>query len=220
MSVRTLATLAVNRDLAEPNGPVDKVSTIKPADGQPDHTKDGTLQGFTDTLISVIPTEPLSAYTALVAAFIAALKSDQKQYLPLRWWVYAAFLVLTALAVIRAYVTKKRSVTGGQATAGLLAQSGPGGRRFPEIELISALVAAAAWGLVTPGSPLTAQLSDDSQLFVIPTITIGTVAALSLLVSPLTQGSREQPSKSPALQASSNGAVRSEAVTKAKPSRR
>lgn len=172
MSVRSLTTLAVARDAADHNASVGGGGA-----GAGQGSKDQT---FADTLTSAIPTEPLAAYTALIAIIAAAKSRDH--YLAVRWWVYAVFLVVVVASSEISYRVKA-------------SQPQPVGvaenrrRRFPFLEILSATIAAAAWGLAAPGSGLQIMLHGETATIAMACITIGGAALLSLIAPFLTKGS-------------------------------
>jgi hypothetical protein len=173
MSVRSLSTLAVERDKAEPR---------TQAMGGSGGAKGGQVpQQFIDALTSAIPTEPLSAYTAAIG-IVAGLKSGS--YVGFRWGAFAVFLVVTALALFVSYEVKYRTASS---TAEELDQTKK--RRFPALEASAALVAAVAWGLAMPGSALNTTLTGDTGAITAAAIIIGGATALSLLTPFLTTGS-------------------------------
>lgn len=168
MSVASLTALAVERDLAPAGLPPmgGKRSTPTPAAAagvQPDAAAapGGVPQTFIDTLTSAIPTEPLVAYTAVIGIVTAVTDPSTGNYLPFRCWAAGVFVVLTAAAVLVSYRSKAAvaSPAGPAATKTvprpfrrlMIAQQG---RAVPVPELISAVVAAAAWGAAMPGGPL------------------------------------------------------------------
>ena len=64
----------------------------------------GVPQQFADVLTSAIPTEPLTAYTALIGVAVGAADPlHPRAYLPFRWGAYGVFLGVTAAAVWVAY---------------------------------------------------------------------------------------------------------------------
>lgn len=172
MSIRSLTNLAVERDVAEPGTPA------KSGPG-------GTESGFVDALTSAIPTEPLAAYTAVVAV-VAGLKAGD--YLPFRWAAFFAFLLLTGASIYISYLTKDVS------SSPTLAKTNK--RRFPFMEVGAALIAAVAWGLAMPGSALNTTLKGNDATLAAAALTIGGAAGLSLLTPWLTKGSKP-PSQSP-----------------------
>ncbi len=172
MSVRSLTTLAVARDHTKY-----RASVIRPADDG-DCRED---QSFTAALTSVIPTEPLAAYTGFVG-IIAALKS-QGGYLPLRWSAYGAFLLLVIASVQVSYHAKAAG-PGHVDSRGRSLQ-----RSMPVPEILSAALAAAAWGLIMPGSALQARLSGNTSTIVTACILFGGGALVALLAPTLMCGS-------------------------------
>jgi hypothetical protein len=148
MSVRSLTTLAVERDTEDPPG-----------------------QGFTDVLISAIPSEVLGLYTFVVTAIVGTITAGDDKQLGLRWVVFAAGVLATVVYLVVGYLQARQDTR----------------RRFPGHELTAAVVAFSAWGLVMPGSPLTATLSDDAARIWTAIITALGVMCLFLLRGSLTK---------------------------------
>ena len=96
------------------------------------------VRSATETLVAIIPTEVLAAYTALVAISVTTVEPGE--YAPFRWTAYAGFVVAAAIAPISSFRTKMEDSRGG--------------RSVPWAECLAAGAAAAAWGLVMPGTPL------------------------------------------------------------------
>lgn len=125
-----------------------------------------------DSLISSIPTEVLTLYTVLTGGTLALVIKNQPQaYLPYRWVVLVAAVVLTPASVLVSY----RSKRGDAARAG---RSQSPGRRVPVAEMAAATLAAAAWFLAVPGSPLLAVMDQVSGSLASTAITTGAVAVL------------------------------------------
>jgi FtsH-binding integral membrane protein len=149
MSVRSLTTLAVERDTEAHDG-----------------------KAFTDVLISAIPSEVLGLYTFVVTAIVGTITSDSDdKQLSLRWIVFGAGVLATVVYLIVGY---------------LQARAATRKRRFPGQELTAAVVAFSAWGLVMPGSPLSASLTDDQARIWTAIITAAGVFVLFLLRGALT----------------------------------
>ena len=173
MSVRSLTSLAVERDIADPGAPA------KAGAG-------GAESGFVDALTSAIPTEPLAAYTAAVGV-VAGLKAGN--YLPFRWGAFVVFLVLTGASILVSYLTKDVSSDPALAKKNK--------RSYPVIEMVAALVAAVAWGLAMPGSALNTALKGNDGAVAAAAITITGAAVLSLLTPWLTKGAANPPQQKP-----------------------
>jgi hypothetical protein len=172
MSIRSLTSLAVERDIAPPG---------QLAKGGAGGAGGGAIpQQFTDAITSAIPTEPLAAYTAVVGVVAGVTTGDS--YLPFRWAALAAFLVVIAAAVYVSYLTK--------ATLGPRSLKEGNRRTFPAIELASALIAGLAWGLAMPGSALNVALKGNAATIAAASIAIGGAAVLSLLTPWLTKASK------------------------------
>jgi hypothetical protein len=145
-----------------------------------DHTPPGENVGTaTEVLVASIPTEALAAYTSLVGAVFAA--GIANAYQPFRWTAYVLFVTLAILAPL----------------AGFRHRVGPSAgiehRRIPVLECLAAGLAAAAWGLVMPGSPLSTVLHGNGLVFATTSIVLGTTSLLALLAQPLGTANAKSP---------------------------
>lgn len=189
MSIRSLTALAVERDraplgtraLGGSRGTVGPPLPT-PAPGGTSAGSASVPQSFVDALTSAIPTEPLAAYTAVIGIVTAAV-SDAHSFLPFRWLTFAGFLVLTAVATMVSYRSKSSAASPGEPNA-----SAGNERPVPWLELGTALVAAAAWGLAMPGGPLSAQLTGPAELIATGTTVILGAALVTVAAGPLTSG--------------------------------
>jgi len=150
MSAKSLAKLAADRDKAPPGQSV--------------------VEDSTDVLVAAVPTEALTAYTAVVGVVLAA--NIGAGYGPFRWSAYAAFIALAVLAPLMLF---KHSTAASSMEV----------RKLPIPECLTAGVAAAAWGLVMPGNPLATVINGKALVFVTTTILVGTVAAIGLTTQQL-----------------------------------
>jgi hypothetical protein len=123
----------------------------------------------------------LTVVTALLA--IIAGSTPGNHFLQLRWWIYEAFLLIVVASIQISYSIKssKPEPIGNPAESR---------RGIPFPEILSATIAAAAWGLVTPGSALQALLKGQTAMVTAACITIGGATLVSLIAPTLTQGSR------------------------------
>ncbi|MDT7706423.1 MAG: hypothetical protein QOG20_2030 [Pseudonocardiales bacterium] len=193
MSIRALTALAVERDRADAGTPALGGSrggepTTSPTAAETNGTSPGPAatgvpQSFTDALTSAIPTEPLAAYTALIAVVTAAVGSDPRSYLPFRWWAFFGFLGLTAAATVIGYRQKSIAASPSETNA-----SAGNQRPAPWLELGTALVAAAAWGLAMPGGPFSAQFTGPAQLLATGSTLVLGASLVTLAATPLTRG--------------------------------
>ena len=126
---------------------------------------DSVVEDSSDVLVAAVPSEALAAYTALIGIVLAA--NIGTAYGPFRWSAYGAFVALAVLAPIVLF--KHR-------TAGSDKES----RTLPILECLTAAVAAAAWGLVMPGSPLTMILKGNASVFATTAILVGAAAVIGL----------------------------------------
>lgn len=122
----------------------------------------------TEVLVAAIPSETLAAYTALVGIVLAA--DVGAGYGAFRWSAYVLFV---AFAFLAPYAGYHRTVTSPQ--------SPPDAdhRRFPVLECAVAALAAAAWGLVMPGSPLSIVLAGNALVFATAAIVLGVTTVLA-----------------------------------------
>ena len=172
MSIRSLAALAVARDKAPPAEPVAGGGGDAAAPAAPGGPF--VAQQFVDVLVSAIPTEPLAAYTAIVGLTVGTVDiAHPHSYLTFRWFCFAAFLVFTLLAITVAYNRKANGPTGPVDR-----------RRFPWAEGGAALLAASAWGLIMPGSPLNVALTGTVWTLTSASIAVGATALLALVFAP------------------------------------
>jgi hypothetical protein len=123
------------------------------------------VRSATETLIAIIPTEVLAAYTALVA--IAVTTVEAGEYGVFRWGAYAGFVLLAAAAPISSFRSKVKQDEMG------------GARRLPIVECAAAGAAAAAWGLVMPGTPLDLVLAGEAMTLASAGIVLGGGALLT-----------------------------------------
>lgn len=175
MSIRSVTDLAVERDMTEPGTPVTSRSPGR------------DYERLRDVVISSIPMEVLALYTAVTSGALALMIRDQPtSYLPYRWTLFAFALALTPAVIYLAYRRKfddrKKHPLGGH----LLADK----HRVPYLEMAASTLAAAAWFLVVPGSPLLATLSVNAAEMTSVTIIVVTAAILGLgFGRPLSTGS-------------------------------
>lgn len=160
MSAKSLAQLAAARDTNRPGHSVVKDST--------------------DVLVATVPTEALTAYTAVIGVVLAA--NIGASYGPFRWSAYGVFIALAVLAPL--LLVKRRAA----------ATTDKDMRKLPVPECLTAGVAAAAWGLVMPGNPLTMIIKGNALVFATTAILVGTAAIISLAAQQLgTANSRNAP---------------------------
>src|SRR5262249_8282916 len=117
----------------------------------------------TDVLVAAVPTEALAGYTTLIGIVLAA--NIGVAYSQFRWSVYGVFV---ALAILAPYVVYRHRVAGSSKQK----------RVFPVWECLVAGLAAAAWGLVMPGSPLGIVLKGNALVFSTTAIVLGATTAM------------------------------------------
>jgi hypothetical protein len=175
MSIRSITDLAIKRDKTQPGAPVASESPGR------------TSERYQDAIISAIPAEVLAFYTALTGGALALLIRDEPAaYLPYRWALLAVALALTPFAVYRSYLTK---FDAARHEDNMPDQPAP-----PYTEMAAATIAAAAWFLAAPGSPLLAMLSADVGAIASGSIVIiGATLLWAIFDRPLTTGNGNVP---------------------------
>jgi hypothetical protein len=170
MSVRALSSIAVQRDSA-------KAGDGASATGGRDQSG---LSSAGDALIHAIPSEVLAPYTALVGIIVSQVTpTDDRQ--GLRWWLFGVTLALVVLTL----------------TVGFYRGRQDGGRVFPLLEVTTASIAFAAWGLAMPGSPLSLRVTGDDLTIATAIIAIGGAFVIGLLSPTLAKPSRKSPDHTP-----------------------
>ena len=161
MSIRSLSSLALQRDAAAP-----KRTKRRPTSAE--DAKKTEQQRRADVLVAMIPTEPLAVYTAAVALVVAQIGNlePENQYMLLRWILFAGFCAGIPGFLIVTYLRNKSATKS---------------RRLPFAEVVSAALAFGAWGLIMPGSPLAAELDGGAEQLTIGLITLLSAFALATL---------------------------------------
>lgn len=180
MSIRSITDLAVERDQALPGEGVDSRS--------PGRDKERVR----DALISAIPAEVLALYTAVTGGALAILIRDEpSSYLPYRWTLLVAMLVLTPASIYSGY---RRKFAARKTEDKLGAHLMPQTARVPYLEMTASTLAAAAWFLAAPGSPLLASMSRNAAELTSSTIIVAATAILwAGFGRPLSVGSALEP---------------------------
>lgn len=172
MSISTLTTLGAARDAGVPK----KSDTGKAPEGSDAKAR------ISDALVSSIPTEVVSAYTAAVALVIGLIDPAKKKHYPeqferLRWWMFGALVFITAVSVYFSFRAKSQA-------------------RQPIPEVAAGVLAAAIWGLSLPDSPLSISLNGDNKAIVPAMIILGAgtllIAVSSVLVKESTSARKHQ----------------------------
>lgn len=171
MSVRSLVAISVDRDTAggglSASGSVTSRRERRASRPRPASDVDRVADGYAAVLIAAIPTEVLAVYTFVVGVVVGTIDAGDPDHLLLRWILYGVGIGITLawLAI------------GHRRAAGR--------RRLPLLEMLTAGTAFAVWGLVMPGSPLSATLEGDSRAIWSAILTGAGVIALGLLGTPL-----------------------------------
>jgi hypothetical protein len=158
-----MTSVAVQRESVKPHKAKKKKGAAEP---------ETVPQGWTDVLISAIPTEVLAIYTTIIGGIVAAIETGGDEYFWLRWSLYAGFAVLVVAWLVAGYF---RETTPSARK-----------RRFPVLETVSAAWAFATWGLVMPGAPLSLSLGKTDRIVWTLVITGVGVVILGLLSGQLT----------------------------------
>ena len=174
VSIRSVTDLAVARDMATHGTPV----PAAPGRRRGGRGADAKVETTGDALISSIPTEIVGTYTALVGVLTPLVDDNPGSYLPLRWILFASFLLLTWVTVIIIY-SRKRS---REPTAR---------RKLPVVECLASAIAFAGWALVMPASALSAVVSDDLYPFVSAAVVVIALFLLTAVTGqPIKTGSK------------------------------
>lgn len=158
MSARSLAQLAVDRDVSHPG-----ISVVS---------------NSTDVLVAAVPSEALAAYTAVIGVVLAS--DIGSGYGPFRWSAFGAFVALAMLAP-------------GVFFRNRASESERNTRHAPYFECITAGVAAAAWGLVMPGSPLAMIFTGNALVFATTAILVSGATVVGLATQPLRTANGKNP---------------------------
>ena len=158
MSISTLTTLGAARDKRVPK----KSDTGKAPEGTDAKAR------ITDALVSSIPTEVVAAYTAAVTLVIGFIDVKKAKHFPdqfksLRWWMFIALIVITAVSIYFSFRAKSQE-------------------RQPIPEMTAGVLAATIWGLTLPDSPLSISLNGDNKS-IVPTLIILGAGFLLVAVS-------------------------------------
>lgn len=167
MSIESMTAIAVARDLRNPTKSDAGVVTSESvsADEKPD---------LVQMLAKTLPVGLVTAYTAFIAAvtqLIAEPTSEEpnpEQYLWLRWAGFAILVITAAVLTFLSYRQKKEAT---------------GSRAFPVLEVTAVTVAAAAYGLGIPESPLLAALDDKTLGLGVLTLIAFAGVAVNLTIS-------------------------------------
>lgn len=158
MSARSLAQLAVDRDVSHPG--------------------DSVVGTSTDVLVAAVPSEALAAYTAVIGVVLAS--DIGSGYGPFRWSAFGVFVALAMLAPVVFF--RNRAADSERNT-----------RHAPYFECVTAGVAAAAWGLVMPGSPLAMIFKGNALVFATTAILVSGATVVGLATQPLRTANGKNP---------------------------
>lgn len=148
MSITGLGALAATRDVK------DTVTRKDVGKGKTDDENEAAKAR--DLLATLIPAEAIAAYSALLAIVLEYIDGqrnegkDPGEFMVTRWCLVAGLLLSTIWLVYTAYRRRSRA------------------RRFPRQEVIVAVLAATAWSLSGPGTPVALDL-DGLPAVLVPT---------------------------------------------------
>lgn len=125
-----------------------------------------SFKSASDVLVAAVPSETLAAYTTLIGIVLAA--DIGSTYSIFRWSAYGVFVALAVLAPLALYRHKVTAITIEH-------------RPLPVWECFTAGLAAAAWGLVMPGSPLDIVLTGNALVFTTVAIVLGAATVIGFL---------------------------------------
>ena len=137
-----------------------------------------SIGSATDVLVAAVPTEALAAYTTLIGIVLAT--NIGAAYSQFRWSAYGAFVALAISAPLVVY--RHRVATSSKQK-----------RIFPIEECLVAGLAAAAWGLVMPGSPLGIVLKGNALVFATTAIIVGAATVIGFATPVLGSANRKNP---------------------------
>lgn len=186
MSVRSLSQLAIRRDVAPPGNPIPAGLSPSAGQGGTPLPSGDAVTAYADALVAQIPTEVVAAYTAVMAV-VAEVIPATDAYLPARVAIVVGTVVFAPAAVIAAYFA-----SGGRAVKWPQGGGNPS-RHVPLLEPLGAAIAAAAWALSTPTSPLAAALSGGGFAIAAACIVIGAATAMSFFAPWLRRGNSSSP---------------------------
>ncbi len=169
MSISSMTGLALARNLREPTKADVGVVVVESDDAD----KAPTL---TDILAKTVPVGLVTAYTAFIAVVtevVAAPTAEDPnpdQYLWVRWLAFVILVATAGFLSYGMYLAKSKKLKSGV-------------KRTPVLEISAVVIAAVAWGLGIPESPLLAGIDGKEQgLMVLALISFAGVAA-NLVIS-------------------------------------
>ena len=142
MSISSITTLAVARNLRKPTKSDVGVVTAESNTAKEDPSS-------TDLLAKTVPVGLVSAYTAFIAVVTQVVAAptpahpNPTQYLLMRWLAFAILVLSSAVLTLISYRGKAEK-----------------NARPPTLEVGAVTVAAAAWGLAIPESPILVAIAD------------------------------------------------------------
>lgn len=152
----------------------------------------GSIAGFAQLLVAQIPSEALLAYTTLLALFSVGGAS----YNIGRWGLYAAALVVCAVAVLASYFAQRdygfedtQHVLEPGADASAPAPTGGLVKlHLPYLSVLAAVLSMAVYGLTVPGSPLQFEVSGSAFAICSGCLAVGGGVMMSIFAPFLGKG--------------------------------
>ena len=217
MSLVSLTSLAINRDLAAPGQPIKSgrpagaagVGPVQPTPMQPATTgapAAGSVAGFAELLVAQIPSEALLAYTTLLALFSVGGAS----YNSGRWILYGSAIFACAGTVVAGYIARRNygfdDVThakptgaepspGDQGISSTASKSVRRATHLPYLPTSTAALSMAVYGLTVPGSPLQFDLSGPGFAIVSGCLAVAGGVMMAALAPFLGKGNAAVPAK-------------------------
>jgi hypothetical protein len=209
MSLVSLSSLAVARDLTPGGQPLSAVSkgipaagpTIGPTPANASTPPIGSIAGFAQLLTAQIPSEALIAYTTLLALFYTL----GKPYNTGRWVLYGLSVFACGATLLAAYFAKRNYTLQVPAGAPLQAPADQGSsgvlgslRRLhlPYLPTFAAMLSMAVYGLTVPGSPLQFAVSGAAFSVLSGSLSVGGALVMSMIAPFLGKGNDAVPATS------------------------
>ena len=219
MSLLTLGSVGIGRDLARHGHPLTKDATVSktrvvalapsstttqstvpapaaalppappPGDEASAESTAGSVASFGQLLVAQIPSEALIAYTTLLALFGAGGSS----YQPGRWVVYGATIAVCAGVVLSSYIAQRDYEFDDSAQHPDAAISTGTKLHLPVLPMIAAMLSMAVYGLTVPGSPLQGEVSATAFGICSGCLAVGGGVMMSIFAPFLGKGNGAKP---------------------------
>ena len=137
----------------------------------------GSVASFGQLLVAQIPSEPLLAYTTLLALFSGG------SYRAGRWGLYAAAIIVCVAAVLGNYLAQRNYGFEDTETTSAL-----GKLHLPYMPVLTAVLSMAVYGLTVPGSPLEHEVSPTAFAICSGCLAVGGGVMMSIFAPFLGRG--------------------------------